>query len=137
MKKSCLIALTAILSSCSGVVEKENKPLPPPIIKDEPIVMKESSTKHGPPDHAKAHGYRKKFGYTYYPEQKVYQSKEKNTWFWIENGEWKVGAKLPTGLDVTGKASEEIELDAETPYEHSKGEDEKGKGKGKGKGKNK
>ena len=95
--------------------------------------------KGGPPAHAPAHGYRRKFGYTYYPSKKVYYSKEKETWFWLEKGDWKFGAKLPSSISLKGAASRQIELDADTPYSHyskSKGK-KKGKGKGKKKGKGK
>jgi hypothetical protein len=52
-----------------------------------------------PPDHAPAHGYRAKqvhqHKYVYYPAQQVYYAPTQGMWFWLNGGNWQVGANLP------------------------------------------
>lgn len=52
-----------------------------------------------PPDWAPAHGYRAKqaqhYDYVYYPQQQVYYAPSNGTWFWINGGNWQLGANLP------------------------------------------
>lgn len=72
--------------------------------------------KNGPPSHAPAHGYRQKFQYVHYKQANVYYSEDRNIWFWIEGGSWKVGTKLPGSIKVNEGV--EIEIDSETPYTH-------------------
>ena len=52
-----------------------------------------------PPDHAPAHGYRAKqmhqHEYVYYPAQQVYYAPAQGVWFWLNGGNWQVGANLP------------------------------------------
>jgi hypothetical protein len=72
----------------------------------------------GPPAHAPAHGYHKKFAYTYYPDAGVYYAADRNLYFWMEGEEWKVGVSLPrtTRLDTSTGVS--VELASDTPYVH-------------------
>ena len=124
-----------LLTSCEGVIFGGGTGSPPP--QPQPAPGPSNAKKGGPPAHAKAHGYRKKFGYTYYPSKKVYYSKEKKVWFWIEGDGWKVGGSLPTGLNVNKNDAVQLELDSEEPYDHYKSQTESHPGKGKGKGKGK
>lgn len=43
-------------------------------------------------------GQAKKYGYRYYPEQRVFYSPERGLWFWLDAGSWRMGAKLPAGI---------------------------------------
>ena len=142
MKNTLILIITALvtlLTSGCEILFPEPEPKHDP--RHDPVYQSGHNVKKGgPPAHAPAHGYRRKFGYTYYPSKKVYHSKEKGTWFWIENGDWKFGAKLPSSINLTGAASEKLELEADTPYDHFKSKSSsqgKGRGKGKGKGKGK
>lgn len=99
----------------------------------------QKTVKAGPPAHAPVHGYRKKHTYKYYPECRVYHSKEQNAYFWFKNGKWEVGVTLPSSISIYGHSSVSVELESDKPYLHH-GTVEKehpGKGKAKGKYKNK
>lgn len=95
-----------------------------------------TASRQGPPAHAPAHGYRKKFGYHYYPDQHVYYAPDRGTYFWLEGSSWKVGMELPYSLEVNLGSHVSIELDAQTPYKHHTTIARKHPGKGKGKGHN-
>jgi hypothetical protein len=50
-----------------------------------------------PPPWAPAHGYRaKQYHYVYYPRHEVYYAPSSQLWFWLDGGNWRVGAGLPT-----------------------------------------
>lgn len=75
----------------------------------------------GPPAHAPAHGYRRKFCYRYYPQAEVYHDTERGLWFYTDGKSWRAGAKLPIdlGRELGGHVS--IELESENPaVEHSR-----------------
>jgi hypothetical protein len=79
---------------------------PPPIVE------------HGPPPHAPAYGFHRKYTYVHYPTYNVYCDRERRLWFWYENGAWKSGAVLPTHFHVSEREAVKVELEAETPVEH-------------------
>ena len=93
-----------------------------------------TASRQGPPDHAPAHGYRKKFGYHYYPDQQVYYAPDRGTYFWLEGSSWKVGVELPYSLEVSLGSYVSIELDAHTPYKQHATVARKHPGKEKGRG---
>ena len=80
--------------------------------------------KGGPPAHAKAHGYRAKHKYRYYPDCSVYHDSDRGFYFYIKNGSWEVGASLPYNLQMGLGESVSLELDTDKPYsyhaEHAK-----------------
>ena len=102
--------------------------------------------KGGPPAHAPAHGYRKKFDYKYYPSKRVYYCGQRKLYFWIEGDGWKLGVSLPSNINISDAESIKVDITQDTPYYHyesnykyshpGKGK-ALGKSKGKGKGKNK
>jgi hypothetical protein len=51
--------------------------------------------KNGPPKHAKAHGYRAKHTYQYYPDAKVYYDVSRGSYFYLE-----VNDRVPTVLNM-------------------------------------
>ena len=129
--KSSFILLISFLTSCESVrVGGEvGRPAPEPVTK-----------KGGPPAHAPAHGYRKKFQYKYYPDKKVYYCSKRRVYFWIAGDGWKIGTSLPSNLSLGSSSSITVDLDDETPYLHHEsnyGSAHPGKGKGKSKGKKK
>lgn len=75
------------------------------------------SAKGGPPDHAPAHGYRRKFQYRYYPTAEVYFDIDRGLYFYYEDGRWSASATLPGSIRVRLGDSVRIELDTDTPYE--------------------
>ena len=103
---------------------------PPPAVK-----------KGGPPSHAPAHGYRKKFDYRYYPSKKVYYCAQRRLYFWIEGDGWRLGTSLPSNINLSGGESLSVDISEDTPYFHYEKNYQEdlhpGKGKAKGKYKNK
>jgi hypothetical protein len=72
--------------------------------------------KGGPPAHAKAHGYRAKHKYRYYPDCSVYHDAKRGLYFYIKGGNWEVGASLPNNLQIRLGESVSLELDTDRPY---------------------
>ena len=79
----------------------------------------QANKKNGPPAHAKAHGYRAKHQYRYYPDQKVYHDPDKGLYFYLKGDSWEVGASLPSTLQAGLGESVSIELDTDKPYVHN------------------
>ncbi len=70
-----------------------------------------------PPPWAPAHGYRaKQHQYVYYPRHEVYYAPATQLWFWLDGGQWRFGATLPSGIVVAGVPGVSILLAAEQPY---------------------
>ncbi len=76
----------------------------------------EKSNGNGPPPHAKAHGYHRKYGYKYYPEAKVYYAPERMVYFYMDENGWQMSAKLPYHLKIKLGDSVTIEMGEEKPY---------------------
>lgn len=131
----------------------------PPVVKEGPVAVASipAPAKPGPPDHAPAHGYRRKHGqpyrfqYHYYPSAYVYYSKERGLYWYMRNGEWEVAVGLPDFLHINVDESVVVKSDLDTPYLEfeahraaypanggngkPKGKDKSTKGQGKGKDK--
>ena len=121
---SLLVCIVVIGCKSAGVtVGQSNGPSP--------------GVRGGPPPHAPAHGYRRKFGYDYYPDQNVYYARDRGTYFWLQGENWKVGVELPSHIALNLGGHVSIELDTQTPYEHHDAVAKKHPGKGRGKGKGK
>lgn len=88
----------------------------------------------GPPPHAPAHGYRKKFGYEYYPTANVYYDRSRKVYFYMSGHDWKVGVSLPSTFRVDVNEAVSLELSTDKPYleneEHVKMVKYNHKGKG-------
>ena len=80
--------------------------------------------KGAPPKHAKAHGYRAKHTYQYYPEAKAYYDASRGSYFYLEGESWRVSVSLPDSLKVRLESSVTVEMDSDEPYtefaEHSR-----------------
>ena len=72
--------------------------------------------KTGPPPHAKAHGYRAKHTYRYYPSANAYYDVEKKSYFYLEGNNWRVGVSLPDNLNVRLGSYVTIGMDSDKPY---------------------
>ena len=77
---------------------------------------KHSQKKGGPPAHARAHGYRAKHKYRYYPDCSVYHDTERGLYFYIKGDNWEIGASLPNNLQIRLGESVNLELDTDRPY---------------------
>jgi len=77
---------------------------------------KHKHKKGGPPAHAKAHGYRAKHRYRYYPDCSVYHDIRRGLYFYIKGCNWEVGASLPHNLQMGLGESVSLELDTDKPY---------------------
>ena len=72
--------------------------------------------KPGPPAHAKAHGYRAKHTYRFYPEAAVYFDISSKSYFYLCGNEWRVAVTLPQTLRIKLGDYVTIEMDADKPY---------------------
>ncbi|KPJ87464.1 MAG: hypothetical protein AMJ53_18100 [Gammaproteobacteria bacterium SG8_11] len=75
-----------------------------------------AQTKNAPPDHAPAHGYRKKHQYRYYPSAEVYFEPARSLYFYLSDSQWKVTASLPNSLKIQLGSAVSIEMDSDKPY---------------------
>ena len=114
------IIFTVVINGCSGGHVhgrwgKNPKPKPKPHQAEYEYNHKHKQKHHGPPAHAKAHGYRAKHQYRYYPDQKVYHDPDRGLYFYLKGDNWEVGASLPSPLISGLGESVTIELDADNP----------------------
>jgi len=72
--------------------------------------------KTGPPPHAKAHGYRAKHTYRYYPAANAYYDVERKSYFYLEGNNWRVGVSLPDNINVRLGSYVTIGMDSDKPY---------------------
>jgi len=70
----------------------------------------------GPPPHAPAHGYRKKYRYRYYPDAYVYFDSGRGVYFYLDRNDWKMSVSLPRELEIRLGGAVEIEMDSDRPY---------------------
>ena len=70
----------------------------------------------GPPPHAKAHGYRAKYAYRYYPSAQVYYDVNRKAYFYLEGNSWRISVSLPTALRVQLGGYVTLEMDSDKPY---------------------
>jgi len=74
------------------------------------------SKNSGPPDHAKAHGYRAKYTYRYYPSAQAYYDVDSKAYFYLEGGNWRVSVSLPISLKLQLGDYVTIEMGSDKPY---------------------
>lgn len=100
-----LLALIAASSCSVGVSSRPHRPV---------------VTRPGPPAHAPAHGYRRKqmYRYWYYPSSYVYFDVGRKLYFYMEHGNWAVGANLPAGIRIDASEGVSLSLEADCPYIH-------------------
>ena len=72
--------------------------------------------KAGPPQHAKAHGYRAKHSYRYYPSANAYYDVERKAYFYLEGSNWQIGVALPDTLSMSLGKYVTIEMESDRPY---------------------
>jgi hypothetical protein len=84
-------------------------------ISDCPAVLAKNKNS-GPPDHAKAHGYRAKHTYRYYPEAQAYYDIDSQAYFYLEGDNWQVSVSLPISLKAKLGDYVTIGMDSDKPY---------------------
>ena len=72
--------------------------------------------KTSPPEHAKAHGYRAKHTYRYYPSANAYYDVERKSYFYLEGNNWRAGVSIPDNLNVRLGNYVTIGMDSDKPY---------------------
>ena len=129
-----LIAMIALLScgllGCSGAY----------VAAGDSSSHEEGYKKGGPPPWAPAHGYRAKHKYRYYPDHRVYYEGSRGVYFYYGDGQWRVSANLPIGIDIRFSDYVTLEMDTDKPYTYHSDVEARyppGKAKGKAKGKEK
>ena len=104
------LSLALFFTGCQGtrvVIQNEPPSKPPPAHK-----------KGGPPPWAPAHGYRAKHRYHYYPSSRVYYERERGTYFYYKDGEWRVSVSLPSYVRIDVHEYVLLEMDSDKPYEY-------------------
>lgn len=86
-------------------------PPPPEVIVVEPVGP------GGPPPWAPAHGFRRNRDYYYYPEAAVYFRPSDRVWFFLDGGNWRVGAELPSAIRVDFERSVALTMESDKPFE--------------------
>ena len=79
-----------------------------------PVFAKNKNS--GPPAHAKAHGYRAKHTYHYYPAAQAYYDVDRKAYFYLEGDNWRVSASLPISLKAKLGDYVTIGMDSDKPY---------------------
>ena len=100
----CLVSFTAFKSSDGDVR----------ISYCAPILAKNKNS--GPPDHAKAHGYRAKHTYRYYPSAQAYYDVDRRAYFYLQGDEWRVSVSVPISLKAKLGDYVTIGMDSDKPY---------------------
>lgn len=140
-----LCALVVVLTAgCAELIDIIVPPPQGPVYEPPEAPVEEP----GPPDHAPAHGRRRKESpetIRYFPNSEVYYSPAPDTYYWFESGQWRSGKRLPTDIVLDMSEAVTLALDAAAPFKtHAavkakhpgKGKKgKKGKAKGHGKGK--
>jgi len=132
----CLVPLLAVSGCGRGRVTVRTEPEP---------VYRPYPEGTGPPPHAPAVGYRRKHSYWYYPSSHVYYDPGRSLYFYMENGHWQAGVRLPSSFHLTVGEAVAIEMDVDRPYlefethrsKYPPGHPKSLKGKGKDKGREK
>ncbi len=70
----------------------------------------------GPPPHAPAHGYRKKFAYEYYPTVNVYYDRSRQVYFYLSGRDWQMAVSLPSTIRLDVSEVVSLELETDRPY---------------------
>ena len=78
--------------------------------------MPDVSEKQGPPAHAPAHGYRAKYSYRYYPNERTYYDIGRRLYFYMQGAKWEVSVSLPGDIQLSNEYVS-ITLGTDTPYE--------------------
>lgn len=71
----------------------------------------------GPPPWAPAHGFRRNRDYYYYPEAAVYFRPSDRVWFYLDGGNWRFGAELPSAIRVDFERSVALTMESDKPFE--------------------
>ena len=84
------------------------------ILTSKPVAT--ADTKPAPPDHAPAHGVRKKYQYQYYPATEVYFEPARAVYFYLANSHWQVAATLPNSLRLRLGSFVSSDMESDKPY---------------------
>lgn len=72
----------------------------------------------GPPPWAPAHGRRAKYTYRYYPGSRVYYERGRGVYFYYRDGQWRVSASIPVGIQIDVNNFVSLDMDTDRPYEY-------------------
>ena len=72
--------------------------------------------RNGPPSHAPAHGYHKKYSYYYYPSSYVYYDANRGLYFYMEGSAWRSGSSLPSFIRIDSGEVIVVKVDTDKPY---------------------
>lgn len=86
-------------------------PPPPP-----EIVAVEEVGPPGPPPWAQSRWYRRSHAYYYYPASDVYYRPADRMWFYLDGGDWHLGARLPDHIPMDFDHAVSLRLESDRPY---------------------
>lgn len=76
----------------------------------------------GPPHWAKAHGYRAKTRYVYFPQHNFYYDNSKGAYIYLSGKNWEVSAQIPNlfkNIDLSAAIKVDIDLESDDPQKHN------------------
>jgi len=100
----CAVVLFVLGVSSSCSVDVSGRPAPPVIVAP------------GPPPHAPAPGYRRKYTYRYYPSAFVYFDVDRKVYFYLHHGSWTMGVALPAHIHIDADEVVSLSLETDKPY---------------------
>ena len=116
MKKAALIiSLLAVAALLAAPLAWAKQPKTPPGQAKKWSTGQATQNQGGPPPWAPAHGYRAKFNYKYWPQNRVYFAPDRGVYFWFSGEGWQMGVKLPSKITLSG-SSVSLEMNDERPY---------------------
>ena len=87
-------------------------PPPPEFVIVEPVGPK------GPPPWAPASGFRRNRDYYYYPAAGVYFRPADRVWFYLDGGNWRFGASLPSSIRIDFDRCVSLTMETDKPFEY-------------------
>jgi hypothetical protein len=63
---------------------------------------------------------RRKHQFTYYQRANVYFDVEAKRYFWLEDGQWLIGERLPRRIVLEAGTAKSLSLDPDRPYDDNK-----------------
>lgn len=110
---ACLPAARAEINVDITADIRVGRALPPP---PPEVVVVEQVGPPGPPPWARNHWYRRSHAYYYYPGCDVYYRPADRVWFYLDGGNWRIGAQLPTSIRVDFNRAVPLNLESDRPY---------------------
>ena len=110
---SCLTAARAEISVDVTAAIRLGRAMPPP---PPEVVVLERIGPPEPPPWARRHWYHHSYAYYFYPGANVYYRPADHVWFYLEGGNWRIGARLPNHIHMDFGRAVSLSLESDRPY---------------------